>query len=52
MYANQSTPATPKAARAKLDAMADTTLDRLFAEGPDSRELFEQNVGYAVFDDR
>ena len=44
--------ATPEATRAKLDAMADTTLDRLSAERADSRELFEQSVGYAVFDTR
>ena len=44
--------ATPEATRAKLDAMADTTLARLFAERPDSRELFEQSAGYAVFDTR
>jgi lipid-binding SYLF domain-containing protein len=44
--------ATPEATRAKLDAMADTTLTRLFADRPDSRELFERSVGYAVFDTR
>ena len=44
--------ATPEATRTKLDAMAETTLARLFAERPDSRELFEQSVGYAVFDTR
>jgi lipid-binding SYLF domain-containing protein len=44
--------ATPEATRAKLDAMAETTLVRLFAERPDSRELFEQSLGYAVFDTR
>ena len=44
--------ATPEATRAKLDAMAETTLARLFADRPDSRELFERSVGYALFDTR
>lgn len=44
--------ATPEATRAKLDAMAETTLQRLFAEEPGSRELFDRGVGYAVFDKR
>jgi lipid-binding SYLF domain-containing protein len=44
--------ATPEATRSKLDAMARTTLTRLFSERPDSRELFEQGAGYAVFDTR
>ncbi len=44
--------ATPEATRAKLDAMAEATLRRLFAEEPDSRALFEQSAGYAIFDKR
>jgi hypothetical protein len=44
--------ATPEATRAKLDAMAEATLERLFAERPESRALFERSAGYAVFDKR
>jgi len=44
--------ATPEATRAKLDAMAKKTLARLFSEQPDSRALFDQSSGYAVFDAR
>jgi lipid-binding SYLF domain-containing protein len=44
--------ATPEATRAKLDAMAEQTLERLFTEQPDSRPLFEESAGYAVFDAR
>ena len=44
--------ATPAATRAKLDAMTEATLARLFAEKPGSRELFERSAGYAVFDKR
>jgi hypothetical protein len=44
--------ATPEATRAKLDAMAEATLERLFAEEPGSRALFDQGAGYAVFDKR
>ena len=44
--------ATPETTRAKLDAMAEATLRRLFAEEPDSRALFEQSAGYAIFDKR
>jgi lipid-binding SYLF domain-containing protein len=43
---------TPEATRAKLDAMADETLSRLFAENTSARDLFEQSAGYAVFDMR
>jgi hypothetical protein len=43
---------TPEATRAKIDAMAEATLERLFAEQPDSRALFDQSAGYAVFDKR
>lgn len=44
--------ATPAATRAKLDAMTEATLARLFAEKPGSRDLFQRSVGYAVFDKR
>ncbi len=44
--------ATPEATRAKLDAMAEQTLARLFSEQPESRKLFDQSSGYAVFDMR
>lgn len=44
--------ATPEATRAKLDAMAQSTLERLFAEHPGSRELFDGSAGYAVIDSR
>lgn len=44
--------ATPEATRAKLDAMAEKTLQRLFADQADSRKLFDESVGYAVFDAR
>ncbi len=44
--------ATPEATRAKLDAMAEKTLARLFSEQADSRALFDQSSGYAVFDMR
>jgi lipid-binding SYLF domain-containing protein len=43
---------TPQETRAKLDAMADETLTRLFAEQPEAAELFELSAGYAVFDTR
>lgn len=43
---------TPEATRAKLDAMAESTLQRLFAEEPGSRALFDLSAGYAVFDKR
>lgn len=43
---------TPEATRAKLDAMAEATLVRLFAEEPGSRDLFDRSAGYAVFDKR
>ena len=44
--------ATPEATRAKLDAMAEQTLARLFSEQPEGRKLFDQSSGYAVFDKR
>jgi hypothetical protein len=43
---------TPEATRAKLDAMAEATLQRLFTDEPNSRALFDASVGYAVFDTR
>ena len=43
---------TPQETRTKLDAMADETLVRLFAEQPEAAELFELSAGYAVFDTR
>mgnify|MGYP000479426149 CR=1 FL=1 len=39
-----------EATRAKLDTMAETTLARLFAERPDSRELFELTHASAVLE--
>jgi lipid-binding SYLF domain-containing protein len=44
--------ASPAETRAKLDAMAEATLQRLFTDKPDSRALFDASVGYAVFDTR
>ena len=44
--------ATPEETRAKLDAMAAETLDRLFADQPEARDLFDASQGYAVFDTR
>lgn len=43
---------TPQATRAKLDVMAEQTLERLFAEQPESRALYDQSSGYAIFDAR
>jgi lipid-binding SYLF domain-containing protein len=50
--AGLSDEATPEATRAKLDAMAEATLARLFADEPGSRALFDRSAGYAVFDKR
>jgi len=44
--------ATPAETRAKLEGMADATLQRLFTDEPDSRALFDKSIGYAVFDTR
>jgi hypothetical protein len=44
--------ATPAETRAKLDAMAAATLERLFTERPEVRGLFDASAGYAVFDTR
>lgn len=44
--------ATPEETRAKLDAMAEQTLQRLFDRKPAAKRLFEASAGYAVFDTR
>ncbi len=44
--------ATPELTRAKLDAMVEATLARLFADQPESRSLFDRSAGHAVFDAR
>jgi lipid-binding SYLF domain-containing protein len=44
--------ASPAETRAKLNAMAAATLERLFAERPEARPLFDASAGYAVFDTR
>ncbi len=44
--------ATPEETRAKLDAMATETLDRLLAEEPEAQALFDASEGHAVFDTR
>lgn len=36
--------------KAKIDKIADFSLNRLFEKSPRARELFEQSYGYAVFD--
>jgi hypothetical protein len=41
-----------EATRAELDGMVIDTLDRLFAETPGARALYEESAGYAVFDTR
>lgn len=38
--------------RDKLEEMAEETLDRLFAESPGAKELYDKSYGYAVFDNR
>lgn len=43
---------TPELTRQRLDAHANATLDRLFAEEPEALPLFEQSAGYAAFDAR
>jgi S1-C subfamily serine protease len=43
---------TPVETRAKLDAIADVALQRLFADEPDTKALFASSAGYAVFDTR
>jgi lipid-binding SYLF domain-containing protein len=44
--------ATPQETRDELDATADETLARLFAEQPEAAKLFEASAGYAIFDTR
>lgn len=44
--------ATPAETRAKLDAIAAATLQRLFTENPAARVQFDTSAGYAVFDTR
>jgi len=44
--------ASAEATRAELDGMVIDTLDRLFAEQPAAKTLFEESAGYAVFDTR
>ena len=39
-----------QAKRQSIDAMAQETLETLFAEKPDARALYEKAAGYAVFD--
>jgi len=36
--------------RQSIDAMAEETLAKLFAEKPDAKELYDSAAGYAVFD--
>ena len=38
--------------KAKIDQMAQESLNRLFAENPKTKPLFEKSYGYAVFDAR
>lgn len=42
--------ATASEKRAKVDALAEETLNRLFRESPKAKALFDRSVGYAVFD--
>lgn len=42
--------ATASEKRAKVDALAQETLERLFRESTKGKELFDRSVGYAVFD--
>ena len=41
--------ATPAETRAKLDALAQQTLEQLFAKEPKAKKLFDESAGYAVF---
>lgn len=43
---------TPELTRARMDAMSDEVLLRLFLENPEAEELFDLAAGYAVFDAR
>jgi len=40
----------PARQRARIDAMAQQTLDKLFEKNPAARELYDKAAGYAVFD--
>jgi len=42
----------PDVARAKLDDMASSALNRLLAESPEARGLYVEGAGHAVFDTR
>lgn len=44
--------ATPEETRARLDAMAVDTMQRLFEEQPEALDVFDRSAGYAVFDTR
>jgi len=41
---------TPAEKRARIDTMAQETLDQLMAKSPGAKELYGKAVGYAVFD--
>ena len=43
---------TPELTRQRLDATAETTLQRLFSENEAAKLLFDLSAGYAVFDTR
>jgi lipid-binding SYLF domain-containing protein len=43
---------TPAETRKKIDAMADSTLQRLLAQNSGAKKLYDQSFGYAVFDTR
>lgn len=43
---------TPEEIRAEIDAIAEASLGRLFAEHPGAVDLFDLSAGYAVFDTR
>ncbi|WP_462322008.1 lipid-binding SYLF domain-containing protein [Halochromatium sp.] len=41
--------ATPEETRAKLDALAEQTLEQLFEKEPAAKRMFDESAGYAVF---
>lgn len=43
---------TPEATRARMDGVANETIQQLLAENPEAATLFEQSYGYAAFDAR
>ncbi len=47
-----SNDADPQDTRDRLDAMAAETLNRLFEEQPEARDLYDISAGHAVFDTR